>query len=128
MTETYKNNAVAAMSAVGRSMDEFALREKARDAIIAGRLPVRAPTGVWGGPGTGKSCAVCSQVIGADGLGFELEFEGDGIPGSPLHHVHIWCFAAWEFECRKLLPAADDDGTISGRERVGTHKRERDPG
>jgi hypothetical protein len=123
MTETHKNNAVAATSPVGRSMDESALREKARDAIVAGRLPVRAPTGVWGGPGTGKSCAVCSQVISADGLGFELEFAGDGSAGPQLHHVHIWCFAAWELECRRLLPAADDDVTISGRERDGNHER-----
>lgn len=105
---------------------ETALRQKARDAIAAGRLPTRSPTGVWGGPGTGKSCAVCAQVIGGDGLGFELEFEADGGGEREVHNVHIWCFAAWEFECRSLLQAADDNGTITGRERDRTHQR--DPG
>jgi hypothetical protein len=124
MTETYKNNDVAAASPVGRSTDESVLREKARDAIMAGRLPMRSPTGVWGGPGTGESCAVCTQVIGGDGIGFELEFGGDGIAGLRLYHVHLWCFAAWEFECRSLLPEADTEVRISGRERDETHQRE----
>jgi hypothetical protein len=109
---------------MNETTDEPALREKARDAIMAGRLPTRSPTGVWGGPGTGKSCAVCTQVIGGDGLGFELEFDGDDVAGSRVHDVHIWCFAAWEFECRAFLPATDDSGTISGRERDRTHQRE----
>ena len=105
---------------------ESTLRQKARDAITAGRLPTRNPTGVWGGPGTGKSCAVCTQVISGDGLGFELEFASADVAGPTptVHNVHIWCFAAWEFECRSFLPAADDDGTIPGRERDGTHRRE----
>lgn len=124
MNETCQNNAPAAAS----SMDEPALRQKARDAVVAGRLPMRSPTAVWGGPGTGKSCAVCAQVIGGNGLGFELEFGGDGIGAPIVHNVHIWCFAAWEFECRSFLPAADDAVTIPGRERDRTHRRERDPG
>jgi hypothetical protein len=109
---------------INETTDESLLSERARDAIMAGRLPARAPTGVWGGPGTGKSCAVCTQVIGGDGLGFELEFDGDGIAGPNVYNVHIWCFAAWEFECRAFLPAADDHGTISDRERDRTHQRE----
>ena len=103
---------------------ESALRQKARDAIMAGRLPTCSPTGVWGSPGTGKTCAVCGQVIGRDGLGFELEFDGDDVAGRQVHNVHIWCFAAWEFECQSSLPAVDDEVTIPGRERDRTHKRE----
>ena len=103
---------------------ESALRQKAREAIMAGRLPTRSPTGVWGGPGTGKTCAVCGQVIGGNSLGFELEFGDDDVAGRTVHDVHIWCFAAWEFECRSFLPAADDGVTIPGRERDGTHQRE----
>lgn len=103
---------------------ESVLRQKARDAIAAGRLPIRSPTGVWGGPGSGKSCAVCAQVIGGDGLGFELEFGADDGAGPKVHNVHIWCSAAWEFECRSFLPAAEDDGTITPRERDRTHKWE----
>ena len=111
MTETYDNHASA-------------LRQQARDAIAAGRLPARSPAGVWGGPGTGKTCAVCGRVIGGDGLGFEVEFGGDEADAAEICHFHIWCFAAWEFECESFLPAADDGGTISGRERDGTHQRE----
>ena len=117
MSENNQNNAAA--------MDDHALRQQARDAIMAGRLPARSPTGVWGGPGTGKNCAVCGQVVGKDRLGFEVEFAEDaGVP--ELHHVHVWCFAAWEFECRSFLPAAADNGTISGRECA--RSSEPDPG
>jgi hypothetical protein len=104
--------------------DEWALRQKARDAIMAGRLPTYRPTGVWGGPGTGNSCAVCAQAITADGLGFELEFAEEDTGQPEIRNVHLWCFAAWEFECRSFLPAPDDGVTILGRERDDTHKHE----
>lgn len=108
-----------------RSSDEGALRQKARDAIMAGRLPTCSPTGVWGGPGTGNKCAVCAQCITADGLGFELEFVGAGRREPEIRNVHLWCFAAWELECRSFLPAAEDSGTIPLRERYDTRQRER---
>jgi hypothetical protein len=126
VSESQQNDAVAAASAAG-SLDqsnELALRQKAHDAIMAGRLPVRSPTAVWGGPGTGRGCAVCAEVISPEGLGFELEFRADHAVEVELHDVHLWCFAAWEHECQRFLPAARDDGTIPGRERDGTHSRE----
>ena len=100
-------------------MSDAELRQKARDAIDAGRLPGRRPDGVWGGRGAGVECAVCGDIVKSDGLGFELEFEADGHRGRKsraLHPVHIGCFAAWEDECQSL-PASSEDGTISSRVR-----------
>lgn len=37
-----------------------------------------------------------------DELEFEIEFVRDGAsPGSDKFHVHVQCFAAWEFERKK---------------------------
>ena len=55
--------------------DEPRLREQAREAIKGGRLPRQAPDRTWGGPGVN--------------------------PGLDKFHVHIRCFAAWEFERNK---------------------------
>jgi hypothetical protein len=97
---------------------ELELREKARDAIQAGRLPARRPDGVWGGRGAGVECAICGDIVSPDTLGFDLEF-GPAMPAGlrDMHHVHIRCFAAWEVECQNVLPAGVDDGTISPCER-----------
>jgi hypothetical protein len=35
---------------------------------------------------------------------FEIEFEHDGAPDLDKFHVHIRCFAAWEFERSKAQP------------------------
>jgi hypothetical protein len=97
--------------------DEPALRRQAREAIRSGKLPGRRPTGVWGGPGTGASCAVCGQSVGRGGLELELEFREAEAADSDIHHLHLRCFAAWELECQAFLPTAQDGGTISPRER-----------
>ena len=79
--------------------NESTLRLQAREAIRAGKLPNRRAERMWGGPGFGAACRVCDRPVERDELGFELEFEQDG--GAPCpgeHHVHIRCFAAWEFE------------------------------
>ena len=110
MNENNQDNAPAAS-------DEFALRQKARDAIGAGRLPVAKPTAIWGGPGTGKNCAVCSEAVRRDGLGFEIEFAPERSGEPPVRNVHVRCFAAWEFESQRVLPDDADSGTISSRER-----------
>jgi hypothetical protein len=40
-----------------------------------------------------------------DELEFEIQFAHDGSdPGLNTFHVHIRCFAAWEFERNKLSP------------------------
>lgn len=81
--------------------DENTLRLKAREAMEAGRLPQRRPKRMWGGPGIGAPCAICSEPVKQDELGFELEYAPDQVDtGEGDCHVHLRCFAAWEFERR----------------------------
>jgi hypothetical protein len=45
---------------------------------------------------------VCEQPVSKDEMEFEIEFVGDGLdPDLDKFHVHIRCFAAWEFERSK---------------------------
>jgi len=82
--------------------DEPRLREQARAAILGGKLPSRKPDRTWGGPGLGITCAVCDQSITKDELELEIQFAPDGGDPEPeRHHLHIRCFAAWEFERMK---------------------------
>ncbi len=79
--------------------DETRLREQARVAIQNGKLPTRPPDRTWGGPGIGAECSVCGRPVTKDELEFEIQFQHDGSnPGLDKFHVHIRCFAAWEFE------------------------------
>ena len=81
--------------------DEPRLREQAREAVRAGKLPARAPDRTWGGPGVGVPCAVCGKPVAKDEMEFEIEFAHDGDnPGLDKFHILIRCFAAWEFERR----------------------------
>jgi hypothetical protein len=57
-----------------------------------------APTRTWGGSGVGAECAVCGLPVTKDEKEFEIEFEHKGGGGLDKFHVHIRCFAAWEFE------------------------------
>jgi hypothetical protein len=84
--------------------DEAALRERARNVIQQGKLPAQAPTRTWGGPGVGAECSVCGLAVTKDQKEFEIQFERDGgsDPGLEKYHVHIRCFAAWEFERRQF--------------------------
>jgi hypothetical protein len=54
---------------------------------------------MWGGPGVSASCAVCGEPVSRDQTGFELQFESDAAE-HPMdkRHLHVRCFAAWEFE------------------------------
>lgn len=80
-------------------MDEVSLRELARTAIRDEKLPRRSPDRTWGGPGVDAECAVCGKRVGRDEMEFEIEFaHGGANPGLDKYHVHIRCFAAWEFE------------------------------
>lgn len=82
--------------------DEKILREQARAAIASGKLPARRPDRTWGGPGVGALCAVCELPVKKDELEFEIQFARDGDnPGLDKFHVHVRCFAAWEFERTK---------------------------
>jgi hypothetical protein len=81
--------------------DEQALRAKAHAAVLAGKLPARSPDRVWGGPGVGAPCEVCGSPITKDDKEFQIEFEQEGGGGLDKFHVHIRCFAAWEFERKR---------------------------
>ena len=79
--------------------EETLLRAKARAAIQAGKIPTRRPDRTWGGLGVGAPCAICAVPVAKDDLEFEIEFAHDGDnPGLDKFHVHVRCFAAWEFE------------------------------
>jgi len=80
-------------------MNEHMLRDKARAAITSGRLPNRRQDRAWGGPGVGAPCAICALPVRVDEMEFEIQFAHDGEdPGLDEYHVHVPCFAAWEFE------------------------------
>jgi hypothetical protein len=84
--------------------DEVLLRDKARDAVQNAKLPPRAPDRMWGGPGVGAACTVCELPVAKDELELEIEFAQDGTsPGLDRFHVHVRCFAAWEFEVTKVV-------------------------
>jgi hypothetical protein len=93
---------------------EGRLREKALDAIKNGTLPAMAPRCTWGGPGNGKSCAVCGEPVKRSEMELEIEYprDGKGAAGRDHYHFHIRCFAAWEFESRNHLT----HGTISSND------------
>ena len=79
--------------------DETVLRAKAREVIRTGKLPSRPPDHTWGGTGAGAPCTVCGETVTKDQLEIEAEFARDGDnPGLDKFHVHVRCFAAWEFE------------------------------
>ncbi len=80
--------------------DEAILRAQAREAVENGKLPARRPDRTWGGPGVGAPCSVCDHPVTEDEMEFEIQFARDanGISGLDKFHVHIRCFAAWEFE------------------------------
>ena len=85
--------------------DEQLLRAKARAAIESGKLPSRRPDRTWGGAGVGAQCSVCELPVTKDQMEFEIQFSHDGDnPGLDKYHVHIRCFAAWEFERRHAQP------------------------
>lgn len=83
--------------------DEETVRSLARAAIQQGKLPATAPTRPWGGPGVGASCSICGVPVTSADNEFEIQFEQDGGGGLDKYHVHIRCFAAWEFERHKRL-------------------------
>jgi hypothetical protein len=105
--------------------DEKVLRVKAREAMGAGKLPVRRPERTWGGKGGGACCAVCDLPVRRDEIGFDLEFLGQSVDSNGGNYaLHIRCLAAWEFERGGLalaskpdhLQGRSTDGTITGRE------------
>jgi hypothetical protein len=95
--------------------DESGLREKAREVIRAGKLPDRRPDRMWGGPGAGTTCAVCSIPVERDEVEFEIEFaRNGGAPGLDRYHVHARCLAAWGIERHNL--ESGREAAVSGDE------------
>ncbi len=79
--------------------DESVLRQQARAAVQSGKMPAQRPDRTWGGPGVGARCVICEQPVSRDELEFEVQFAHDGDnPGLDKFHLHLRCFAAWEFE------------------------------
>jgi len=92
--------------------DESTLRERARQAIEAGKLPSCRPKSMWGGPGIGACCGICDKPVMHDETEFEIEFAQNDRSRRIVdyYHLHLKCFAAWEFERHKFEPT---DGKIS---------------
>ena len=80
--------------------DELKLRHQARDVIRSGRLPLRQPDRLSGGPGRGAVCAVCGELTTRNSLELKIQFRGHGV--LDRFHLHPRCFAAWEFERTKV--------------------------
>lgn len=79
--------------------DEQDLRRMARAAMRAGILPSRRPERVWGGMGSGSTCAVCARSIDAIEPEFELDCEPqNGIQRDGVLRVHARCFVVWDEE------------------------------
>jgi hypothetical protein len=88
-------------------LDEGPRRELARAALLAGKLPTRPAERTWGGPGIGSLCGVCGAKIPGDELELEIEIPGDGaLPYVEVFHLHVRCFAAWEFEWTHVAAGA----------------------
>ena len=83
-------------------MDESLLHQQAGEAIQSGKLPKTSPDRTWGGPGENLPCSICGKIVGKDEKEFEIHFLRDGdATHADVHHLHIRCFAAWEFERAK---------------------------
>lgn len=104
---------------------------RAPEAMHTGKLPDRRPDRMWGGSGSGASCALCGNPVRNDEVEFELEYRPNGSPGAANYHVHARCFAAWELERRNgasqgnSLPRSGDGGIVLGRERNASTQRGR---
>ena len=75
-------------------IDESQLRERAKQLLVAGRLPCSDPDNSWAGAGRGEPCCVCQVLVRADQIGFDLAFR---TPQSEIElHMHSRCRIAWE--------------------------------
>jgi hypothetical protein len=83
--------------------DKPRLREQARDAIRARKMPTRSYDRMFSGPGSEEPCAVCGKTLPRAEVEIELEFNRHGAtPGIERFHLHHLCYAAWEFERSKV--------------------------
>lgn len=83
---------------VHRGDDVQDLRRKALAALHAGNLPRVPPVRTWGGNGSGDLCPVCGHAIEPEEKELEFEFAAAGTENAVRNlHLHIPCFAAFEF-------------------------------
>jgi len=81
--------------------DKGHLRERARDAILSGKLSAETSYRAEGGPSPGGVCAVCDRELLPRELEYEVEFDQDTRRAAPtMFHLHVACFEAWEIERR----------------------------
>jgi len=76
-----------------------ALRPVARDRISKRLLPRKVRSTLWGGNGTGQSCALCDKTI----LPSEVELEVEALVNGTLRTLqfHVICETAWQLECAR---------------------------
>jgi hypothetical protein len=73
------------------------LKKLARAAIDSGRVPQTRAERPWGSSGDGGECAICTQVIGSQELGYELQFPQSEPKETPRYcQVHARCLKAWD--------------------------------
>ena len=82
--------------------DESLLRDKAREALLSGRLPNRTPDHMWGGPATGARCVLCGASTRNGEVELEIEFAGGDAAVPMSYHVHLKCFSILDVERQKL--------------------------
>ncbi len=82
---------------------ERAIRDKIREKISTGALPMLAPHRTWGGPGEGLGCVVCERPISKDQVEFEVHFMQEGQLAPEVTRFHLDCYAAGELERSLLL-------------------------
>jgi len=86
--------------------NEALVRSQARQALTRGHIPRRDPDRTWGGPGADIPCTICGVRITVSQTEYELQYRHDGAnPGLDRFHLHLRCFAAWEFERTKFEAA-----------------------
>lgn len=79
-------------------MNESAVRARIRRLNETGEIPCdELPERLWAGPGTGDTCAVCTEHIANE----ETEFEVDLSSGLTLR-LHRRCYTLWLEECGAL--------------------------
>jgi hypothetical protein len=77
---------------------ETDLKDLAREALEAGRVPQVRPERLWGSSGDGSECPICCEAIASEDVGFELDFPRSSSlePPRPSCLVHARCFKAWD--------------------------------
>ena len=99
-------------------MTQLELEECIRRLVRGGRLPGQHPTRIWGGSGSGQSCAVCGERLQKNEMELELQFAAYRDCHTTTFVVHPRCFVAFETQVRanggstRVLPAEDVPGTI----------------